>query len=148
MDLDLLSRSQLEAEYRRTDYIVDDDGLRFTIRLDRSNTGLDETLRSLQVSSWAFLTACNPCSKALTEEQNKSRQHQLTKLLDENGYRYFRAKGVGDGWQEPSLFIIEITRDAAIDIGKRFEQNAILWGAADAEPELIWCVDLEPKSPE
>ena len=57
MDLDLLSRSQLEAEYRRTDYIVDDDGLRFTIRLDRSNTGLDETLRSLQVSSWAFLTA-------------------------------------------------------------------------------------------
>ena len=144
MELDQLARNQLEAVYRQTDYIVDDGDLQFTIRLDRSNPELDDTLRSLQLSSWAFLTACNPYSRALSDEQNESRQRQLAELLDEKGYRYFRARGVGDGWQEPSLFISDITRDAAIDIGMTFEQNALLWGATGSEPELIWCVNLRP----
>jgi hypothetical protein len=135
------NRAELETFYRQTDYVVDDGDAAFTIRLDRDNAELNNWLREHQVGSWAFLTAYNPRSEALSQEQNDARQSELITVLEEQNYRNYQGRGVGDDWEEPSLFICEITREAAINIGKRFEQNAILWGEMNKEPELIWCVD-------
>jgi hypothetical protein len=137
--MDQERRLQLEADYHRTDYVVDDDPLCFTIRLDRPNTDLDIFLSALNASTWAFLTAYNPYSQRTSDDQNHARQAELVSLLKEDGYNYYQGRGVGEGWDEPSIFIIEITRESAIDIGKQFEQNAILWGSTDDGPELIWC---------
>ncbi len=45
------------------------------------------------------------------------------------------ANEVGDG--EASFLILDIDKNTASDIGKQFEQNAIVWCTSDAVPELI-----------
>jgi len=51
--------------------------------------------------------------------------------------------GVGKGsenvWEgEHSLLILGIDKDTASIIGKKFEQNAIVWCTYDAIPKLSW----------
>ena len=139
MPIDEKARAELEIVYRRTNYAVDDIDPDVTIRLDRDNPSLRAYLEAQGAGSWAFLTAYNPYSQSLPESENLERQDRLIRLLQDEGYRYYRGRGVGDDWEEPSLFIVNITRGDAITIGKDFEQNAILWGEAGGEPELIWC---------
>jgi hypothetical protein len=143
MTIDPDRKLRLEAEYRRTNYVVDDRSVDVTIRLDRDNTALEGLLIKLRANSWAFLTAYNPYSNTVSEDENIARQAELIELLNKQGADFYKARGIGDDWEEPSLFIVEITREAAIDIGRQFEQNAILWGSIEHCPELIWCVDLE-----
>lgn len=140
MPLDPHSRDALEAAYRATNYVVDDRSVRFTIRLDEGNAGLREFLTAHGAHSWAFLTAYNPYSRTVPDDVNIVRQAELTEELEQEGYEYYRGRGVGDDWEEPSLFVVDINRSAAMAIAQEFEQNAILWGESDGKAELIWCV--------
>ncbi len=133
-------RRELELVYRRTRYVVDDGDVQFTILIDSDNPGLSPLLADRGIATWAFLTAYNPYSSPLSAVENVARQAALAGLLDREKYLYYYGLGVGDDWEEPSFFILDITRIAAINIGKQFEQNAILWGTAAEPPELIWCV--------
>jgi hypothetical protein len=59
--------------------------------------------------------------------------------LTEN-YVTYEGHGVGEDprWEpERSLFIIGISKDDASEIGKKFEQNAIVYGKIDFAPELL-----------
>jgi hypothetical protein len=38
---------------------------------------------------------------------------------------------------EPSLLVLGISRQQAMDLGDRLEQNAIVWCGPDAVPELV-----------
>ncbi len=52
----------------------------------------------------------------------------------------FEGHGVGQDptWEpELSLFIIGISKDDVLEIGKKFEQNAIVYGKLNNSPELI-----------
>ena len=135
------NQSELESFYLAASYVVDDGGVRFTIRFGDDNEELQHLLSSRGAGTWAFLTAYNPRSQPLPAEQNEARQLELTKLLDQQNYRYLRGRGEGDDWQEPSLFILDIDRGSAVAIGKQFEQNAILWARRGNAPELVWCVE-------
>ncbi len=132
----------LEKVYRETSYIVDDGGVKLTIRMGGPNLELAELMRERNADTWAFLTAHNPRSQPLTDPENVARQADLLTVLDRQGYSYLQGRGVGDdpAWEpEPSIFILEISREHAITLGRQFDQNAILWGQKGSEPELIWC---------
>ena len=134
--------SSLYQAYLNTSYIIDDGAIKLTIRLYEWNTELRELLEFRGSPTWAFLTAYNPLSTPLPDSENLARQADLTTLLDEKRYSYLRGYGASDApnWEpEPSIFILDITRDAAIDLGKHFNQNAILWGEIGQFPELVWC---------
>jgi hypothetical protein len=57
-----------------------------------------------------------------------------------NAYVTIEGQGVGEdpSWApELSLFIIGISKEEALFIGNKFEQNAIVYGVIDSAPELL-----------
>ena len=66
-------------------------------------------------------------------------RHEELKDLTKN-YMTFEGHGVGQDptWEpELSLFIIGISKDDALKIGKEFEQNAIVYGLINETPQLL-----------
>lgn len=88
----------------------------------------------------AFVTACNPFSRPMSEPQNLARQLELKAWLSERNRTC--AEGFGkhphNGWPaEQSLLVFGLALADAQDLGRRFEQNAIVWSGADATPQLV-----------
>ena len=132
--------SDLDEMYRQARYVVDDGGVKFTIRLGQANDELNEFLDVCNADSWAFLTAYNPFSQRATDEQNEARQAELIGVIGEMGFDFLRGYGTGEGWEpESSLLVLGITLETAISLAVQFEQHAILFGEAGGEAELVWC---------
>jgi hypothetical protein len=122
--------------YKNTKYIVFD--LKLTIVIDKSNLDINELLVKHNTKDWAFITAYNPYSRVLTNEENRIRHNELKELTKD--YVSFEGHGIGEDptWEpELSLFIIGISKVEASKIGKKFEQNAIVFGELNSLPELI-----------
>jgi hypothetical protein len=88
----------------------------------------------------AFVTACNPLGARLDAACNAQRQATLAQEIARQGR--VACDGIGEDpsgeWPgEPSLLVLGLARSAAQALGRQFQQNAILWAAADAIPELI-----------
>ncbi len=74
----------------------------------------------------------------LSDDENEKRHSELVSAVAV--YRYYEGEGVGEDktWKpEKSLLILSITKKDAIEIGKKFGQNAIVFGMIAAPPELI-----------
>ena len=128
--------NNLLKEYRKTKYKVFDPELIFEI--DKMNDNLSQLLNKYNSSEWAFITAFNPYSKVLNQDENIERHNELKELT--NSFLTFEGHGVGEDptWEpELSLLIIGITKEDAILIGNRFEQNAIVLGESNSAPELF-----------
>jgi len=130
-----LDRDALEAAYLVTDYRVEDSPTGpFTIRIGE----LDAALAGLE---WAFVTACNPRSVLLSDEENTRRMADFEKAVQHNGWRCFHGEGVGRDrrWPpEPSLLIVDIKEPEAIELAKAFGQNAIVAGRPGEPARLVW----------
>jgi len=125
----------LEA-YKNTKYKVFE--LNLTIEIGKSNQEVDAILAKYNASEWAFITAFNPYSKVLTDNENKIRHEELKKLTED--YVTYEGHGIGEDptWEpELSLLIIGISKDDASILGNKFEQNAIVNGKTNSEPELL-----------
>jgi hypothetical protein len=102
---------------------------------------LDEWLSERGHATWTFVTACNPGSRPLAQDENAARQAQLKQTVATMGYVSVPATGVpGDAnWDpEPSLFIPGIALAEAAGLGARFGQNAILWGTPGGSAQLLY----------
>lgn len=122
--------------YKNTKYKVFEPDL--TIEIGVLNQAVNMLLIKHKSAEWAFITAYNPYSRVLTDDENKVRHDELKELTKD--YITFEGHGVGEdpAWEpELSLFVIGITRDEASKIGKMFEQNAIVYGVINSNPELI-----------
>lgn len=127
--------SLIEA-YKNTKYIVFEPTL--TIEIGKLNQEIDEIIIKHNSNAWAFITAYNPYSRVLTNDENRVRHEELKDLT--KNYMTFEGHGVGEDptWEaELSLFIIGISKDDALKIGKKFEQNAIVYGKFNNSPELL-----------
>ncbi|MFK7932107.1 MAG: DUF3293 domain-containing protein [Saprospiraceae bacterium] len=89
------------------------------------------------------MTAWNPQSQPLPHVENKNRNQQLA--ADLANYTTFPAAGVpaaGENWQsEISFFVLNISRENAITLGRKYDQLAIVFGEVEQEPELIFLMD-------
>ena len=91
-------------------------------------------------NSAAFVTAYNPASQELANEINVARNKKLEELIQSQGYLYLYGAGrcaEDNDIGEISLLILGMDKETASDIGKQFEQNAIVWCAGNAVPQLI-----------
>lgn len=135
--------NDLEAAYRETEYWVDDAPSEpFVIRIGEINLELDVLLTELGEFEWAYVTACNPKSMRLSDEENAERMRQLETEVDRRGLRCFHGRGQGsdDRWPaEPSLLAIGESAIAdAVELARQFGQNAIVAGQLGEPAELMW----------
>ena len=124
--------------YLETHYIVHADPP-FTLRIGEISDPL-RNLHRLHGGPSAIITAFNPYSKALSEEENLARQELL--LADLLAASYQVIPGIGlhpsNRWPgEPSLLAIGIHAAEAGELGKKYEQNAIVYNDAHGLPELL-----------
>ena len=133
----VIAQSSIQA-YLETDYHVHG-AMRVTLNVGVANACLAALQRSHSVESSAYVTACNPFSKALDDSSNDARQAVLARELHQHGLIHI--SGIGqhptNGWPgEQSFLVLGLSREDAKMLGARHEQNAIVWCGPDAVPEL------------
>lgn len=129
----------LQQAYRETHYMVF--GPRpFTLRIGEPSPELLAEHRAHALRGSAFVTACNPFSRSLSDEENRARQATLLADMQSRGLRCIEGHGQhpSNDWPpEPSFLVLGLDRAAACELGRQWEQNAIVWAGPKAIPELI-----------
>ena len=135
--------SQLDPDliqaYRDTHFVVLEER-RFTLLVGRRSEALAALHDAHGVTSSAYVTGCNPFSKALTDAQNAERMEELRLVVEDAGHPWVAGVGqdpMGQWPGEPSLLVLGVTRAESEALGRRFEQNAIVFAGEDATPELL-----------
>lgn len=126
------------AAYRETHYQVYA-APPFTLHIGQESEPLHTLYRIHGSTCAAFITACNPHSVPLTDDENAARQRALAAELDKRGYMILRGAGRAPqgNWSEPSFLVLGLARDEAKTLGECYEQNALVWCGADAIPKLL-----------
>ncbi len=132
----------LLAAYRRTRFCADTVQGRVVIRVGETCPQLDALLCATGCARWAYLTAFNPGSVRLTDDQNHARQRELEDAVRQLQHLMFLGEGIGDDgtWPpEPSILVLGIEREAAVQLGRQFHQSAIVCGERGGPAALILC---------
>ena len=129
----------LLRSYKLANYHVDASPS-FILKIDIHSPELESIYKTSHKHTAAFITAFNPYSQELSNQENKDRNHKLEELIQSLDFDYIHGEGkCGDGdWDgEKSFLIFGISEKQASEIGKEFEQNAIVWCDKDAIPQLL-----------
>lgn len=125
--------------YRTTHFVVKGANP-FVLRIGVKSGPLLSLYGKTQSDCCAYLIACNPYSKLLSDSANGERQARLERDLEAQGWKFFQGLGEhpsGDWPGEPSLLVLGMSKEEGKAFGTRYEQNAIVWCGADAIPELV-----------
>ena len=126
---------ELLAAYSNTKFIIYNPYIE--IKVNTLNIELDKLLLDNKVQNWAFITSQNPFSEILSMEENTKFYNELKNYVSD--FIFFEGEGIGEdeNWApEKSLLIIGLDEVQAIEIGKRFNQNAIVVGEINKPPVL------------
>ena len=129
---------ELIHAYKKTLYHIPSKNL--ILKIDKPNLDLDIFLNANKKVSYAFITAHNPMSVILSDNENETRHNEFIQMVRLAGYVYFEGYGSGtEGWKdEKSLLILGISKEKAIsDFGIYFKQKAIVFGDVLKAPELL-----------
>lgn len=94
------------------------------------------------VDSWAFLTAFNPGSQQWSAADNARRQRLLEDRLRQLGIAFLPGEGVADDGRWPteaSVLAYGIREETARELGRLFEQVAIVVGRRGGPARLVPC---------
>ena len=124
---------QLIDSYREALYAVD--GL--VLRIGAPSAELDTLLEAEGAASAAFLTAANPRGEQQSYAANEAAMQALRSSLTWP-FREGEGRDPQGRWPaEPSLLIIGISRGEAEVLGRKFEQNAIVFVEKGGAAELV-----------
>lgn len=125
--------------YRETQYYIAAPAP-FVLRVGVVNEALARACAQHNANCCAFITASNPYSRLVDDQQNAERQAALARELEQRGLTFFHGIGrhpSGSWPPETSYLVLGLSLEAAKALGTEYQQNAILWCGADAVPELI-----------
>jgi|GEM_PF-3448956 len=131
----------LELAFLETVYESKIDDSKIQISLDEVCEPLNEYLTQHRFETFAFLTAFNPHSTQTTNEENRTDQGKLLKILRSIDCKIFEGEGKalsGEWPPEPSFLVLGISFNLASALGREFRQTAIVFGHKDGEADLIW----------
>ena len=131
--------ASLRQKYLDTDYIISDDPP-LLMKIGEQSDDLRVLLGSMGVESAALITAWNPRSEQLTDDENDDRQGVLLTDIEKIRLNYLIGYGQLDDWQEYSYLVLGIYKDQATAMATRFEQNGYVWIGPAGIPELITTV--------
>ncbi len=127
--------------YKNTDFIFYPNNSLSILKVGKKNLLLDELLGSIGSNEAAFITPWNPRSQFLSFDENKNRMKRLVKYLEKKNLSFIYGIGRSrDGKHfEDSVLILDISKDEAMAIGKRYRQNAIVTYQIKKEAKLEYC---------
>ena len=134
----LISPETIQA-YRETEFRVFV-GDMVVLKISKKNEELVGLFKGHRSEACAFITAYNPLGELLSSEQNSDLQKQLEEEIKFRGLAYIAGEGkhpVGDWPGEPSYLVFDLSLEAAKTLGRKFNQNAIVWCDLDTAPQLI-----------
>jgi Protein of unknown function (DUF3293) len=110
-------------------------------RLDGRSEILEQHLEQFDIQTFAIITAFNPGSRLLPETENLRRNAALYEMLRVHCPQIREAKGqsVDETWAEASFWALNIDLAVAAELGRVWEQLAIVCWKKDAQGEL-WCL--------
>ncbi|QDP01630.1 DUF3293 domain-containing protein [Thalassotalea sp. PS06] len=120
---------QLMKIYQDTLYQVTINNETFPIELGESEGALHLWLQQQGVYAAALISAYNPYSEKLSEEENLKADNNLQSELKETGYQFHCGQGQspsGD-WIEPSVLVLNIDRRNACLLAQKYRQNAFVF---------------------
>lgn len=109
------------------------------LRIGHHHPAFDARLAQSSRRSWVVLTAWNPGSVPSSEQENAAAQRALTETLDRAGLVAWPARGEspeGD-WAEDSLCVLDLDREQARALARRFGQVAVVQGEVGGEGTLV-----------
>lgn len=134
----VISPETIQA-YRETEFRVFSEAS-LVLKIFEKCEALMSLYKTHQSETCAFITACNPLGELLSNEQNSDLQKQLEEEIQFRGLVLIAGEGkhpVGDWPGEPSYLVFDLSLEAAKTLGRKFNQNAIVWCGPDAVPQLI-----------
>ena len=129
--------------YEDTDFIVNSTP-QCILKIGKASDQLRQLLNTNEVSTAAFVTAYNPFSKQLSNDENSARQENLVKEIKSRGLNLIQGLGQDPDhkWEgEPSVLILGIAFEAAKKLARTYEQNAFVWCDEACTPQLIASFD-------
>ena len=139
----MVLKSVIPAEtilaYTETDFVVHDEQV-LILRIDEYNAELNKLYKVYNTRTCTFVTAYNPYSQVLKESVNIARNKGLAAELDDKALKYLPAEGIhhsGDWPIEASYLVLGLSLEESCELGKKYEQNAIVWCDSDCLPKLI-----------
>lgn len=134
-----LIAAYLNSKYWTEAIQLNDSGVFFEI--GQPALALESQLQEHGVRSFAFITAWNPASRMLDQWHNQWRNLQLEFELHARCRLLRRGMGIGheDDWApEESFLCVDISPERAVEAGRQFGQNAIVYWQEGGVPELWW----------
>ena len=125
--------------YRETDYIVRA-APEFVLRIDQPCPALAAYYTRRQIAAGCVITAFNPLSQPLGNDENQARQARLEQELQQAGWHWLPAVGrhPTNGWPpEAGCFVEGMSAEAASEWGRTYEQTAVVWCGTDTVPRLV-----------
>ena len=130
----------LRQAYLATLYIVETEPP-FALTIGEISASLAALYAAREVDCCAYLTACNPHSQRLSAAANALRQQALIHDIQNTDLEMIEGRGQhpDSAWPaEPSILILGMNRDLACELGRKYEQNAVVLCGPTALPELVW----------
>ncbi len=125
--------------YKRTDYSVILDNKHYILNIDEPNPDWISLLKEIDQSFYFYITAWNPHSNLVSHEENRRANLELKSKLE--SLRLLIFDGVGKSqdsdWYEDSFCALGGNKDLAIQLGRDYRQNAIVYGSLTENPTLF-----------
>lgn len=130
--------AKLLKEYRDTDYWIGSEPP-LVVQIDQTSAEAAALLARLGVASAVSITAWNPFSQLLSEDDNAARQDRLRTRLEALGLRWMPAAGRDrdQRWpEERGLFVPGVDAALGTALLDEFEQNALVFLDSDGHVSL------------
>jgi hypothetical protein len=143
-----VSDDPFRSVYEGTRYLVHYAGATIDARIGVRNAELDRLLAAEGAASGVFITAMNPRSEPRTAAENAAANQQLADALQL--WKALPHDGIApdDSWAETGFFVLDLPREEAIVLARRFGQNAIVWCARGLAPALLFSAEEADGGPD
>ena len=140
----MLTHTEISAEkiaaYRATDYRFGVGADAITLRIDEASSALQSLYVRLAHTRGVFITAFNPQGATQDAAENEAAHVRLGREL--RGLYSIVIEGAGadptGAWPpEKSYFALGVDLETARVLGRRYQQDAVVWTGKDAIPKLI-----------
>ena len=129
----------LVAAYEAAHYVVFGEP-EIVLLCGKKNAHLDALMDAHRAACAAFVSAANPHGRRRRLIDNVIAFHALKNELKKSRYTFFEGEGrdpEGVWRPEGSVLVLDIPRPEAEALGRRFEQNAIVYAERGCAPELV-----------
>lgn len=120
--------------------VIHEDGSCIDFKVEETNPDLQGLLEARGAQQAYFVTAYNPRSEALSEEENLARQEELVRHCIEKSIQFLRGSSSdsssSDLWLEQCLLLF-CDADSGRRLGNMFEQNSIVEISGGGLPSLL-----------